>query len=61
MVQGSQQVMAQIEKVDYAHKLRTAAEMTTAVRQVFQLDWTLYQYDFKIYTVEWEAIDKLRN
>src|SRR5437016_11797485 len=25
------------------------------------LDWTLYQHDFKIYTAEREAIDKLRN
>jgi len=35
--------------------------MTTAARQAFQLDWTLYQHDFKIYTAEREAIDKLRN
>ena len=60
-VQGSQQATAQIEEVDYAHKPRTAAEMTTAARQAFQLDWTLYQHDFKIYTAEREAIDKLRN
>jgi hypothetical protein len=35
--------------------------MTTAARQAFQLDWTLYQHYFKIYTAEREAIDKLRN
>jgi hypothetical protein len=58
-VQGSQQAM--IEEVDYASKPRTAAEMTSAARQAFQLDWTLYQHDFKIYTAEREAIDKLRN
>ena len=50
-----------IEEVDHANKPRTAAEMTTAARQAFQLDWTLYQHDFKIYTAEREAIDKLRN
>ena len=61
MVQGSQQATTQIEEVDYAHKLRTATEMTTAVRQAFQLDWTLYQHDSKIYTAEREAINKLRN
>src|SRR5437762_13586741 len=61
MIQGSQQVMVQIEEVDYAHKPRTAAEITTAARQVFQLDWTLYQHDIKIYTTEREAIDKLRD
>ena len=60
-VQGSQQATAQIEEVDYAHKPRTATEMITAVRQAFQLDWTLYQHNFKIYTAEREAIDKLRN
>ena len=32
-----------------------------AVRQAFQLNQTLYQHDFKIYTTEREAIDKLRN
>jgi hypothetical protein len=53
--------IAQIEEVDHASKPRTAAEMTTAARQAFQLDWTLYQHDFKIYTAEREAIDKLRN
>ena len=35
--------------------------MTTAARQAFQLDWTLYQHDLKAYTAEREAIDKLRN
>src|SRR5271167_836210 len=53
--------IAQIEEVDHANTPRTAAEMTTAARQAFQLDWTLYQHDFKIYTAEREAIDKLRN
>jgi hypothetical protein len=33
---GSQQTY--IEEVDYANKPRTAAEMTTAARQAFQLD-----------------------
>ena len=50
-----------IEEVDYTNKPRTAAEMTSAARQAFQLDWTMYQYDFKIYTAKREAIDKLRN
>jgi hypothetical protein len=58
-VQGSQQAMA--EEVDHASNPRTAAEMTTAARQAFQLDWTLYQHEFKTYTAEREAIDKLRN
>ena len=49
------------EEVDYVSKPRTAAEMTTAARQAFQLDWTLYQHNFKIYTAEREAINKLRN
>ena len=53
--------IAQIEEVDHANTPRTAAEMTTAARQAFQLDWTIYQHDFKIYTVEREAIDKLKN
>jgi hypothetical protein len=57
----SNTTIAQIEEVDYANTPRTAAEMTTAARQAFQLDWTLYQHDFKIYTAEREAIDKLRN
>jgi hypothetical protein len=52
---------AQTEEVDHVSKPRTAAEMTTAARQAFQLDWTLYQHDFKTYTAEREAIDKLRN
>jgi hypothetical protein len=47
--------------VDYASKPRTTAEMTLAARQAFQLDWTMYQHDFKMYTAEREAIDKLRN
>ena len=59
--QGSQQPIVYIEKVDYTSKPRTAAEITTAARQAFQLDWTLYQHDFKIYTAEREAINKLRN
>jgi hypothetical protein len=50
-----------VEEVDHASKPRTAAEMTTAARQAFQLDWTMYQHEFKIYTAEREAIDKLRN
>jgi hypothetical protein len=33
---------AQTEEVDHLSKPRTAAEMTTAARQAFQLDWTLY-------------------
>ncbi len=49
------------EEVDHASSPRTAAEMTTAARQAFQLDWTLYQHEFKTYTAEREAIDKLRN
>ena len=56
--QGSQQAMGYIEEVDHVSKPRTAAEMTTAARQAFQLDWTLYQHDFKIYSTEREAIDK---
>lgn len=60
-VQGLQQAIIQIEEVDHASKPRTAAEMTTAARQAFQLDWTMYQHNFKIYTAEREAIDKLRN
>ena len=36
--QGSQQAMGHIEEVDHANKPRTAAEMTTAVKQVFQLN-----------------------
>jgi hypothetical protein len=59
--QGSQQAIVYTEEVDHANKPRTAAEMTTAARQAFQLDWTLYQHDFNIYTAEREAIDKLRN
>jgi hypothetical protein len=59
--QGSQQAIVHIEEVDYANKPRTATEMTTAARQAFQLDWTLYQHNFKMYTAEREAIDKLRN
>src|SRR5271167_4471029 len=58
-LQGTQQAL--IEEVDHANTPRTAAEMTTAARQAFQLDWTLYQHDFKIYTAKREAIDKLRN
>ena len=37
-IQGLQQAMIQIEEVDHANKPRTAAEMTTAARQAFQLD-----------------------
>ena len=59
--QGSQQPVIHIEEVDYANKPTTAAEMTSAARQAFQLDWTMYQHEFKIYTAEREAIDKLRN
>jgi hypothetical protein len=60
--QGSQQLAVVLgEEVDHVSKPRTAAEMTTAARQAFQLDWTMYQHDFKIYTAEREAIDKLRN
>jgi len=55
------QPAVQIEEVDHANKPSTAAEMTTAARQAFQLDWTLYQHEFKTYTAEREAIDKLRN
>jgi hypothetical protein len=58
---ASQPTIVHIEDVDHAGKPRTAAEMTTAARQAFQLDWTLYQHDFKIYTAERESIDKLRN
>ena len=60
MAQGTQPIV-QTEEVDHASRPRTAAQMTTAARQAFQLDWTLYQHDFKIYTTEREAIDKLRN
>jgi hypothetical protein len=35
--------------------------MTTAARQAFQLNWTTYLHDPKIYTAEREAIDKLKN
>ena len=59
--QATQQPVIHIEEVDHGNKPKTAAEMTTAARQAFQLDWTLYQHDFKIYTAEREAIDKLRN
>jgi len=59
--QGSQSAIVQIEEVDHVSKPRTTAEMTTAARQAFQLDWTMYQHEFKIYTAEVEAIDKLRN
>ena len=58
-VQGSQQPM--IEEVDHANRPRKTAEMTTAARQSFQLDWTIYQHEFKIYTAEREAIDMLKN
>ena len=34
-VQGTQQAVVHTEEVDYASKLRTAAEMTTAARQAF--------------------------
>ena len=34
--------------------------MTTAARQAFQLDWTIYQHDFKNYTAEVDTIDKLK-
>ena len=47
--------------MDHANKPRTATEITTVARQAFQLDWTLYQHDFKIYNAKREAIDKLRN
>ena len=40
--QGSPQAIVYIEEVDHSNKPRTAAEMTTAARQAFQLDWTLY-------------------
>ena len=49
------------EEVDYSSRPTTASEMTTAARQAFQLNWTIYQHNFKIYTAEREAIDKLRN
>jgi hypothetical protein len=61
--QGSQgsQPIAYIEEVDHGHQPRTAAEMTTEARQAFQLDWTLYQHDFKRYTAETDAIDNLKS
>ena len=55
------QAIIPIEEVDHASRPRTAAEMTTTARQAFQLDWTLYQHEFKLYTAEREAVDKLRN
>jgi hypothetical protein len=59
--QGSQQAIIHIEEVDHANRPRTTAEMTTAARQSFQLDWAMYQHNVKEYTAETEAIDKLRN
>jgi hypothetical protein len=53
--------MIPVEEVDTANKPKTVAEMTTAARQAFQLDWTIYQHDLKIYTAEREAIDELKN
>ena len=40
--QATQQPVIHIEEVDHGNKPKTAAEMTTAARQAFQLDWTLY-------------------
>jgi hypothetical protein len=50
-----------VDEIDHTSSPRSAAEMTTAARQAFQLDWTLYQHNFKVYTAEREAVDKLRN
>jgi hypothetical protein len=50
-----------VKEVDHANSPSTVAEMTTAARQAFQLDWNIYQHNMKMYANEREAIDKLKN
>jgi hypothetical protein len=51
----------QEEEVDTGAHPRTAAEMTTAARAAFQLDWSVYTHRSRLYTQEKEAIEKLKD
>jgi hypothetical protein len=51
---------AQEEEVDIGVHPKNAAEMTTVARAAFQLDWSMYTHNSRLYTQEKEAIEKLK-
>ena len=51
----------QEEEVDIGAHPRTTAEMTTAARAAFQLDWNMYTHNSRLYTQEKEAIEKIKD
>ena|SRR5438270_653297 len=49
------------EEVDTTANPRNTSEMTKAAQTAFQLDWSMYTHQSKLYTEQKDAIEKLKN